>query len=254
MKYWILAGLLLCSCASAPEGDSKRSTGELWVVGSDLDNYPFAAVDASGEPLGRDVEMMHQLATRNGAELEWRRMPFDQLLGSVAAGEVDLVCATMGITEERARSVAFSDPYFETEIAVVVRTGFGVGPTLAERLVGRPVHAGRGTTSEVAVRESLPKSIAVLETKGEGSSADMLLSGEVDALVMDGPAAAAVVADSAGAFELAPSALASEKYGLVLARNRGDGLVQQLNASLRALRENGQLAELDFRFELAPQN
>jgi len=181
-------------------------------------------------------------------------MPFDQLLGSVAAGEVDLVCATMGITEERARSVAFSDPYFETEIAVVLRTGFGVGPTLAERLAGRPVHAGRGTTSEAAVRKSLPNAIAVLETKGEGSSSDMLLSGEVDALVMDGPAAAAVVANGGGAFVLAPNPLASEKYGIVLARDRSDGLVKQLNAALRELRENGQLAELDFRFELDAQN
>ncbi|TAJ09182.1 MAG: transporter substrate-binding domain-containing protein, partial [Planctomycetota bacterium] len=34
------------------------------VVASDLDNPPFAFVDSRGEPAGRDIEMMNELARR----------------------------------------------------------------------------------------------------------------------------------------------------------------------------------------------
>ncbi len=252
MKYSPLFALLTLACAAAPVGGRSDHSDETWVVASDLDNYPFAAVDASGGPYGRDVEMMELLAKDCGARIEWRRMPFEELLGSVQNNEADLVCATMGITPERAEIVAFTEPYFATELVVVLRTGFGADSILAKRLAGRSVHAARGTTSEIAVRESLPDAMLVLERKGEVSSLDFLMNGEVDALVMDGPAGAALVAEGDGMLELAAENLAPEYYAIVLSRDRNDGLGERLDAALEAMRADGRMAELDRRYEVEP--
>ena len=147
-----IGALLVCLCAACASGPYGAAPLR---VGSDLDNAPFAFVDGSGSARGRDVEMMQELAARLGRELVWVRMPFADLLPAVEEGAVDAVCATMGITPERAERVAFTRPYYHTAIAVVVRAGDDEPTSLAD-LDGMRVSGAAGTTSERAVRLHLP--------------------------------------------------------------------------------------------------
>lgn len=220
------------------------------VVASDLDNPPFAGVDAAGNAVGRDVEMMEALAARMDRQLRWERLPFDELLDAVEAGEVDAVCATLGRTPERVERVPFTRPYFETSIAVVVRMGMAEPKSFGE-LAGRPVAGAVGTTSERAIRRRLPDAVFSPTTKDGVTSADRLRSGEVDALVMDGPAADALVASSDGDFFRLPEPLDREAYAIAL---RGDDpdLVQALDAALSTMLDDGTIAALDAAHGLAP--
>ena len=185
---------------------------------SDLDNPPFAEVGADGVPRGRDVEMMKDIARILERPLEWRRLPFDQLLPAAARGEAEVVCATLGVTPERERQVAFSRPYFVTSIAVVVRSGEGEPRRLGD-LSGRRVAAAAGTTSERALRQRLPDCTPVLENEAQLSAAERLLAGEVDALVMDAPNAEALVREGAGRMQRLDESLAVESYALALPRS-----------------------------------
>ncbi len=248
-EWWVRVALLLlpllsaCASAGRDEPGSPAPTGPI-VVASDLENPPFAYVDDEGRPAGRDVEMMTRVAELVGRELHWRRMPFPELLDRCAAGGVDVVCATLGVTEERARRVGFTVPYYETALAVLVRTGEGEPAILAD-LVGRRVGAGAGTTSESAVRSRLFNSHGVFGPK----SADLLVAGGVDAAVMDGPNARALAASSAGKLRVLPQDLGSESYALAVAPERGE-LLRDLDRALRVFAESGTLAELDRRFGL----
>lgn len=234
----VLAPLLLLLVAC---GDTSTSAPApvpalpALVVASDLDNLPFAGVDESGRAIGRDVDMMKQLAAGLGREVEWRRMPFDQLLPAVERGEVDVVCATLGITAERAQRVLFSEPYLDTSITVVVRTGAGEPTELAD-LDGRPVAAAAGTTSQEAVLRDLPRARAVLENKQQLATAERLYAGEVDGAVMDAPAAEALVAASAGRLMRLEPDLARERYALALPPGRSE-LKRQLDRQLARLGE-----------------
>jgi len=237
-----LLALTLCACA-APSRPRERL-----VVASDLDNAPFAFVDARGEPGGHDVELMGELARRTGLELTWRRMPFDALLPAAEAAEVDLVCATLGITAERAERVDFTRPYFHTRIVAVARAGPDE-PAGLEALAGRLVAAGRGTTSERAVRDQLPAARLELEEDKGHTTEERLLSGAVDAAVMDEPAARALAARSAGRLVVLEPALAREDYALALPPGRGE-LVALLDRTLAELEAEGWLAALDGRHGL----
>lgn len=220
------------------------------IVASDLDNMPFAGVDQLGQPIGRDVEMMRLLADRLGRPLHWLRMPFDELLDAVEAGEVDVVCATIGITAERDTRIDFSDPYFTTAIEVVVRRGPGEPRRWAD-LDGRKVAAGRGTTSERALRRVLPRSIGVYENKSRLGAFERLLSGAVDGLAMDGPNARALVGQHATELTLLLTPLASERYALVVGTGRRE-LQATLDRALAGLRRDGTMAELDTAWGLQP--
>ena len=218
-------------------------------VASDLDNAPFAFVDPSGEPAGRDVEMMRALAERAGLELAWQRLPFEELLPAAEAGRVDVVCATLGVTPERAERVAFSRPYFRTRIVAVARRGAGE-PTRLDELAGRRVAAGRGTTSERAVQRALPLAHLASEAKSQGTTEERLRAREIDAAVMDEPAAAALVARSPEAFVILEPALADENYALALPRGRAD-LLAELDRALAELEADGWLSRLDAAHGLA---
>jgi polar amino acid transport system substrate-binding protein len=240
MPRALFAALLLSSACAAVE--------DPLVVASDLDNPPFAGVDAAGAPVGRDVGMMAMLAREIGRELEWRRMPFAQLLPAVEAGEVDIVCATIGVTPERARRVAFTVPYFRTAIAVVARAGAGEPRTLSD-LAGRRVSAAAGTTSERAVRLRVPRALGVFENAKGTPALERLLAREVDAAVMDGPAADALVARSEGSLVRLAGALDVELYALALPLEDA-ALASSLDEALAAMSADGRLRALDARYGL----
>lgn len=252
-----VAGRVLGACAvalafacSAPPPEEPPPEPQVLVVASDLDNMPFAGVDEAGQPIGRDVEMMVAIADILGRPLQWERMDFDALLPAVEDGTVDVVCATVGITAERDTRVDFSDPYFSTSIEVVVRAGKGEPRRWAD-LDGRKVAGGRGTTSERAIRRVLPGAIGVYENKNQLGSRERLMSGEVDGLAMDGPNAAALVAQYEGELALLLTPLAPERYALVLASGRSE-LCRALNEALTALRRDGTMERLDAAWKLTP--
>lgn len=218
------------------------------VVISDLDNAPFAAVDETGRPAGRDVEMMDLIAGVLGRPLEWRRIPFAELLPAIEAGAADVACATLGITSERAERVEFSRPYFTTTIAVVVRTGPNEPRELAD-LAGRRIAAGLGTTSELAARERLPEAMLEDEEPSGAGTAQRLVSRAIDAVVLDGPAADAMVAASGGRLARLAEPLAEERYALVVAQGR-TRLLAELDAALELLERTGRLRALDRSYEL----
>lgn len=240
----LLSLVLLCLCACQSTTGERRTL----VVASDLDNLPFAGVADDGTPIGRDVEMMRELCRRAGFDLEWSRMPFDRLLPSVENGKVDAVCATLGITAERAHRVLFSDPYYDTEIAVVVRVGDGEPRSLRD-LTGKRVSGGVGTTSERAIKNQLHEAVGVFENKEGVSAMYRLLTRDIDGAVMDGPAAAKLVVESSGKLRRLGTPLARERYALALPKSHAEVLAG-LNAALQQMRESGALRALNRRHGL----
>ncbi|MCB9899396.1 MAG: amino acid ABC transporter substrate-binding protein [Planctomycetes bacterium] len=249
----LLLALLPAGC-HLPRHDAERATDESprapIVVASDLDNMPFAGVDEAGRPMGREVDMMAALSAAVDRPIEWKRIPFDTLLPSVKAGFVDVACATIGVTPERGEDVSFTRPYFETVIKVVVRAGAGE-PRSWDDMVGRRLAAAQGTTSERAVRLKLPSSELVLENKSGLGDAERLLSGDVDGIAMDGPAADAFVAASQGALTTLDLPLSAERYALAVSKS-DPALLAALDSAIAEMQESGRMASLDVRYGLRP--
>lgn len=218
------------------------------VVGSDLDNAPFAYLDKDGNAAGRDVDMMIAIAHMLDRELIWRRVEFDQLLMQAESGGVDVVCATLGVSPERSQRVDFSRPYFRTELVVLVREDPAAPRSLYD-LKGRRVAAAPGTTSQRAVTLLLSESTGVFEPDAERTSVERLQAGEVDAIVMDGPAAAAAIAAQPGTLRRIPGLFTPEDYALALPKSNG-ALRAQIDECLRTLQNGGMLAKWNGKYGL----
>jgi polar amino acid transport system substrate-binding protein len=152
------------------------------------------------------------------------------------------------VTPERSQRVHFSRPYFTTELVVLVREEPSA-PASLNALDGRKVAGAPGTTSERAIRQLLPHAVGVFDSFADRTSADRLLAGEVDAVVMDGPAAEAALSAHPGRMRRLPGLFTTEHYALALPRNRG-ALKDQIDACLRTLEIGGSLERFNGQYGL----
>ncbi|HET7236520.1 MAG TPA: transporter substrate-binding domain-containing protein, partial [Actinomycetota bacterium] len=69
-------------------------------VGSCLDYPPFEAIKG-GDEVGFDVDMVEEIASRLGLQVEWVVANFDTIFTAVAGNQFDMVAAASTITPER---------------------------------------------------------------------------------------------------------------------------------------------------------
>ena len=82
---------------------------------------PFSFVDGSQKVVGMDVEIAARVAKRMNRKLEVVNMDFGGMIPALVAGKVDLIGACITITDERKKSVLFSEPYYTGGISALVR-------------------------------------------------------------------------------------------------------------------------------------
>ena len=144
----------------------------------------FSSWDESGAAVGIEAEIVEAAAAELGFDVEWVERPFVELLTAVANGEVDVAVSTIGITAERRRRVAFSKPYFETQIVALVRDDDDAPSTLLELSSAR-IGAEDFSSSYPAASEQWPEATLVVEQPEGMGWLEMVDQGLIDAYVVD---------------------------------------------------------------------
>ena len=106
--------------APMPQMKWEGKNGVL-TFGTNAANEPFSFFDDKLQMVGFDVEFVSLLAQSLNMKLEIQNMEFGSLIASLISGKTDIIGACMTITEERAKTVLFTDPYYQGGIAAVVK-------------------------------------------------------------------------------------------------------------------------------------
>ena len=114
----LLASGVLAGRVGHPEIHAQQRTV---VVGTNAEYAPFEYLDSDGNLTGFDYELLEAIAAAEDLKLVWRDMPFDSLVGSMEAGDIQMIAAGIGPTKERARSVDFSDVYYTGSQSIISR-------------------------------------------------------------------------------------------------------------------------------------
>ena len=93
------------------------------VVGTNAEYAPFEYLDSNGNLTGFDIDLMNAIAKEENVNIKWVDLPFDSLLGSIEAGDIEAIAASIAPTKERAQSVDFSDVYYTGSQSIAYRTG-----------------------------------------------------------------------------------------------------------------------------------
>ena len=218
--------------AAETDGEEEAGGGEPLTIGSDIPYPPFEQ-GKPGEYTGFDVELMEAIGKEIGRTPEFQDSSFETIFRDVAQGKFEAVISAATITEEREKVVAFSNPYYLSEQAILVKDGSDI-KGLAD-LAGETVGAQQGTTGLELGKEK--SEAGELRPYPEGPDAiNALKAGTVAAVIIDAPVAAN--AAEAGGVEVAEKVPTEETYGIAVAKDNTE-LLEQINEGLAATLEDG---------------
>lgn len=224
---------------------AATSAGDILKIGVDGRYPPFSAIDKGGKLSGFDVEIARALCERIRAKCDLVVMEnWAEVLPSVEAGRYDAVVASMSITEERLRRVAFTNKYYQVPAKFVAKKGSKIGPTMAD-LAGKRIGVQSGTTHADFVKGQLAGTARIREYPTLPAALDQLERGELDVVLADSLALKIGFLDAKEGkeYEFVGPAFSNPRYfgmgnGIALPKSRID-LKLKLNQAIAAIRADG---------------
>ena len=161
----VLSVLAGCIVALTACNDSKDKDNQL-VVGLECAYIPFNFTqqtdandavkisNADGYANGYDILFAKRIADALGKDLVIVKTDWDSLVPGVQAGTLDLVIAGMSPTAERRESIDFSQPYYQSNLVIVVRKDSKyVNAQNLDDFSGAKIAAQQGTFHDEALQE-----------------------------------------------------------------------------------------------------
>jgi len=228
--------------------DDIISRGKV-LIGVDLSVPPFGTTNAEMQPDGLDVDVAKLLAKDLDVKLELVQLTGQSRIPSLLTGKVDFVVASFGIYTERAKSIAFSNPYGGHQSVLVAAKDTPIAK-LAD-LAGKRVGVPRGTAHEKILSEANIKDMKLIRFDDDSTSLNALVSNQVDVIgTVNYIAAELKTRYPERGFEEKLTYLKSF-YGVGLRRNEPD-LLHWLNTVLFVHSQSGELGKIYEKWMKTP--
>lgn len=240
-----------CSRSASPSSSeaataSQPLAGKSYKIALNATFAPFESlsVDSQGktEYVGFDIDVVKAMAKDLGFTYTIDNMDFNGLVGALQSGRDDFVISGISPTEERKKTVDFTDSYFTCKTAVIEKKGGKI--TDAAGLKGRKIAASFGTEYE-----TFAKSAGATVSSMDSSTLVMqeLLSGRVDGAILDASQAAVQVKQNTGLeYHVLPASELGSSVSdtFAIACPKGSPLVATFNTELKKLQDNGTINKL----------
>lgn len=193
------------------------------------------------EIVGVDISIAQKIAADLEVELEVVDMQFGNLISSMETGGIDIILAGMSKTPERAKSVAFSEVYYEGAQQIVVREQSAAEISGIEDFESTFTMAvSSNTIQESLFRELYPDSkLVVMDKSADAISA--LLSGQADGVLLDEAVGGSFVAENEE-LTMVDSGLAESDGAMAAALPKGEEeLLAAVNSSITEINEQNLL-------------
>lgn len=240
MLFMVLLAFVITACQSKKENTI--------VVATNPEFAPFEYVNDEGEVDGFDVALIYAISDEIGYDIEFSSMEFKSILGAIQTDGVDAAISGMTITEDRLKSVDFSDPYYNATQCIILPKDNDDIKSLTD-LNGKKIAVQEGTTGDLFVtyteeNEIITDSDTKVKRFKKGTDAVLeLLNDGVDAVVIDAAPAKNFVAKNDDKLKYIADETTVEQYGIAVAKGN-DELVKKLNEGLANVVENGTYDEL----------
>ncbi len=184
--FSVLIVVVISMGASAQNTLEQISKNGELRVGMTGSQPPFCMKAKDGTIIGYEVDLAMMFAESMGVKLTIVETPFNELLGSLQSGKVDLVMSGMTMTMERNMKVSFAGPYFITGKSILTKS-----PDLSETDESSDLNTEtltlavlKGSTSEQYVKREIPEAELLLaESYDDGIKA--LEEGRANIMVAD---------------------------------------------------------------------
>jgi len=236
--------LVLSTSAFAAAGCSKKSS-EL-RIGMDLTYPPFEMQDKAGKPDGVGVKIAEALAAKLGRPLKIVPMQFTGLIPALQTGNIDLILSSMTATDERRKSIDFTDPYAFTGLAILVQKNSDIQSIEDLKKPGRSLTAKAATTGQIWITDKLPSAKLVV-FEDEASCVQEVAQGRADAFIYDQLSIYRYNKENPDTTRGLLKAFVEESWALGVAKGN-DALREQVNEFIKGFRADGGFEKLGAQY------
>ncbi|MDH3670757.1 MAG: ABC transporter substrate-binding protein [Gammaproteobacteria bacterium] len=237
---------LMSSAANAKEWKTVR-------IGVEGAYPPFSSVTPAGELVGFDIEIAKALCKQMGVKCTMVQQDWDGIIPALLARKYDAIIASMSITEERKKKVAFSDKYYNTPAKFARKKDSGIEISKAG-LKGKTVGVQRATTHDNFISAEFGDSVAIKRYATQDEAYLDAVAGRLDLLLADSVAMTDgfIATDKGKDWELAGPGYTDPKYfgdGVGIAiRKRDTDLVEMFNKAIAGIRADGTYKKINAKY------
>lgn len=206
------------------------------TVGSDTSLPPFESIE-DDKFVGFDIDIIKEIAERLGLELEIISTPWDGIFPALKAHKFDIVISAVTITEELNKEMDFSDPYFDSDLAIIVKEDNEIKTRddLENRILGVKI----GTTGELEAKK-VDNEMNITEIKKYVDitmAFEDLKAGKIDAIINDFSKSFYIVKENPGLI-IVEKIKTEKEFGIVFDPDTPE-LMEAVNKALREIKEDG---------------
>ena len=263
MSVMAAAGVLTlsgCSNSSGSTAASGTAASVAPAAGDQLSNIqssgkvivalegawqPWSYHDESDTLVGYDVEVSRAIAEKLGVEPEYVESDWDSLFAGLDAGRYDMVCNGVEVTEERAKTYAFTTPYGYIHTALAVRKD-NTDITSFEDLKGKTT-ANSLASTYMELAESYGATVQGIDTLEE--TIQLLTAGRIDAtLNADVSFYDYLNVHPDADFKLVAQTAEASHVAIPVLKSEDTAYLDALNTAIEELRADGTLKTLSEKY------
>lgn len=226
-------------------------------VAIDATYEPFTFKTPDGKPTGFDVDIASALCEQIKRKCVFVEQAWDAMIPGLLAKKYDVIISSMSITEDRKKQIDFTDKYYNTPSAVVLKKGEKMGNNFAE-IKGKKLGVLKSSTQEKFANGELKKlGATIVPYEAQDQVYLDIKSGRLDGTVADTVEVTGGFLKKAGgdAYAFAGPVLDDPKFnkyfgiGAGVALRKGeDKLKGELNAAIKTIRGNGTYAKINAKY------
>jgi polar amino acid transport system substrate-binding protein len=242
-KCLLLMAILLSFSFAVARADAAAQP---LVVGMELNYPPFEMTDAAGNPTGVGVDLARALCDYLHRPIDIQNMPFEGLIPALKTGRIDIIISSMTATDERRKSIDFSDPYLNTGLAILAKKDSPIQSIEDVDKPGMVIVVKTGTTTADYARDHF-KNATVLPLQQDTACALEVVQGRADAFLYDQMSIYQFAKKNPDTTRglLAPFQKESWAIGI---RKGNDALETQVNAFLKDFKAHQGFAKLGDKY------
>ena len=221
--------------------------GRVVTVAVENAYMPFNVIDEeTGEAVGWDYDTLGMICELLNCMPEYIETSWEGMIVAVSNGEYDMAADGITITEERAQIVDYSMGYIDLSQKMMVRVGEDRFATVEDFVAGDFIIGVQVATTNFEAASGLVSEGRIVAYGEFGFAVQALISGDVDAVVIDDVAGQGYTGLNADSIKLLPEELTKEQLGFIYPQ--GSDLVEPINAALESMMADGSLQAINDKW------
>jgi polar amino acid ABC transporter, inner membrane subunit len=246
-RFKKLCAIIFTLCLLLPgkvQASSEKEDGKVLDFGTSADFPPYEYYEGD-EIVGIDPDILRAIGDYMGVEVRLHDMDFNNIIASIDSGKIDGGAAGFTVTEERKKSVNFTDSFTKTSQIIITRkdsdikevedlnNGVKIGTQLGT--IGDTIAKDDFGEENVNSFNKVPDAILSLQNK------------KIDAVILDKHSAENFVNANKG-LTIIETPYLEEEYAIAISKDNPE-LLEDMNEAIAALKESGEIDKIMDKYQ-----